>query len=135
MRLVYTDTGKEVQLGDILFDTDGEQVTIEFFRKPHKPSSSGKMSIKGDDGHTYERYVNHYGLEWIEREDQGWRDPVLVLATIKAIMCTIHENDSFTNMDEDELYEAVKVTTIGETLSLSDLTFGELYIWYKGAGK
>jgi len=80
MKLIYTEdketkrSGDLVEVGDkILFaDVDADEVvTVSFFRPPHKPSSSGKVSVKYDDGSTTEVYVGVIGAEWIEREDRS----------------------------------------------------------------
>jgi len=71
MRLVYKETGIEVQLGDIVETSKGNKVRVEFFREPHKPSSSGKVSVKFiDQDWSQEFYVQVIGAEWIEREDR-----------------------------------------------------------------
>lgn len=71
MRLVYTATGKEVRVGDRVKTFNGDEVTVTYFRPPHKPSSSGKVSVKSD-GRDYsnEYFVSVIGAEWIEREDR-----------------------------------------------------------------
>lgn len=73
MRLIYTESGKEVKLGDIIKLKDGEEVEITYFDKPHKPASSGKVSVKpAGNLHAFSReyYVSVIGAEWIEREDR-----------------------------------------------------------------
>lgn len=83
MRLVYKKTGEPVQLGDIIpmECTDGRTgARVTHFRKPHKPSSGGKVRVDliyGDDDPrddevlTREYYVSVIGAHWIEREDCG----------------------------------------------------------------
>lgn len=70
MRLVYKDTKKEVKIGDEVW-VNGQMLTVQYFRPPHKPSSSGTVSVKLE-GHTgtSEYYVNVIDAEWIEREDR-----------------------------------------------------------------
>jgi len=78
MRLVYKEcpvcwpptddcAGKphtEVRVGDLAI-CRGETYIVEYFREPHKPGSSGKITTnKG------EFYVGVIGAEWIEREDR-----------------------------------------------------------------
>ena len=63
MRLVYKETDKSVRIGDLL--DDGR--TVVYFRPPHKPSSSGKISLS--DNREY--FVGTIGAQWIEREDQS----------------------------------------------------------------
>lgn len=47
-RLVHKDTGEEIKIGVTLKSRDGD-VTLIGFRKPHKPSSSGRVFVKADD--------------------------------------------------------------------------------------
>ena len=72
MRLVYKSTNKEVQIGDTVTLRDGVLARIEYFTKPHKPSSSGKVTVfvLAGDQHVAEYYVGVIGAEWIEREDR-----------------------------------------------------------------
>lgn len=71
MRLVYKDTGKEVQIGDKVKTVNGKEVTVTYFRPPHSPASSGKVTVKADDDKwSMEYYVSVIGAEWIEREDR-----------------------------------------------------------------
>lgn len=71
MRLVYEDTGEEVQVGDRIL-VDGGLAKVDFFRPPHKPSSSGKVSVLHDgDDMSVEYYVGVIGAKWIEREDRA----------------------------------------------------------------
>ena len=69
MKLVYKGTIDEVQLGDEVTLSDGTIAKVHYFRPPHKPSSSGKVTV-ALDGTTQEYYVSVIGAEWIEREDQ-----------------------------------------------------------------
>lgn len=68
MQLVYRGTGRAVGIGDKV-RLNGEEYTILHFAKPHKPSSSGKVSLSRE-GHTREYYVGVIGAEWINREDR-----------------------------------------------------------------
>jgi len=68
MRLVYNGTNDEVQVGDEI-TLDGQNAIIEYFAEPHKPSSSGRITIRMQ-GYSYEYYVGVIGAEWIEREDR-----------------------------------------------------------------
>ncbi len=71
MKLIYTTSGKEVQVGDVVKLDDDESVRVTYFRPPHKASSSGKVSVKSAQGWSQEFYVGVIGCEWIEREDRG----------------------------------------------------------------
>lgn len=73
MRLIYNNYKEEVKIGDTVKLRDGETAVVEFFREPHKPSSSGKVSVtvtKGAHQHAAEYYVGVIGAKWIEREDR-----------------------------------------------------------------
>ena len=70
MRLVYEGTLKPVAIGDIVELRDGP-VKVEYFREPHKPSSSGKVTVKAiDRTWIQEFFVSVIGAVWIDREDQ-----------------------------------------------------------------
>jgi hypothetical protein len=69
MKLVYKDSGAVVNVGDVCL-IDGEGYTVVFFREPHKPSSSGKVSVADASDFTRELYVSVIGAEWIERDDR-----------------------------------------------------------------
>jgi aspartyl aminopeptidase len=69
MRLIYKETGEEVKVGDKVRTGRGEEVTVAHFDRPHKPSSSGKVMVHGDQ-YNAEYYVGVIGAEWIEREDR-----------------------------------------------------------------
>jgi hypothetical protein len=72
MKLVYTETGTEVKVGDIADTGRGELVEVVYFRQPHKPSSSGKVSVKTvNTDRPSEYFVGVIGAEWINREDRG----------------------------------------------------------------
>jgi hypothetical protein len=70
MRLVYTATQQPVKVGDVVTRSDGPW-KVQFFRPPHKSSSSGKIVLIAD-GETIgcEFFVGVIGAEWIEREDR-----------------------------------------------------------------
>jgi hypothetical protein len=70
MKLVTSFSRIPVRVGDTVRDDDGALGTIKFFRPPHKPESSGKVTIEWQSGQTSEVYVGVVGLEWIEREDR-----------------------------------------------------------------
>jgi hypothetical protein len=77
MRLVYKTTGSEVEIGDVIPLKDDAldlSARVMFFRPPHKPSSSGKVSVTvlgNENQFSAEYYVGVIGAEWIEREDRA----------------------------------------------------------------
>ena len=71
MNLIYTKTGKEVKIGDIVKTGRGDLVEVIDFRQPHKPASSGKVGVqRTDEFWTSEYFVGVIGAEWINREDR-----------------------------------------------------------------
>ena len=63
--------GDAVHLGDNVFTSRGEKVIVNHFAQPHKPSSSGKISVQHEgDTSSMEYYVGVIGAKWIDREDQ-----------------------------------------------------------------
>lgn len=76
MRLIDKTTRNEINIGDIVSTSKGEQVEVIHFREPHKASSSGKVSVKSvAHGWSQEFFVGVIGAEWIEREDQAQPEP------------------------------------------------------------
>ena len=68
-RLVYKDTGKEVQKGDILTDFRGDKAIAHYWREPNH--GIGKISVKRNPDDLIscgEYYVSVFGLEWVEDE-------------------------------------------------------------------
>lgn len=55
MRLVYEKSGLEVQVGYKVVGPHGEVFTVEYFREPHSPASSGKITVKDFQDHTHEK--------------------------------------------------------------------------------
>ena len=72
MRLVYKENGNEVKVGDVVKLSDGKECIVRYFAPPHKPSSSGKITVQVEKGEfdCMEYYVSVIGAEWIEREDR-----------------------------------------------------------------
>lgn len=73
MKLIYKGTTREVKVGDVVADpsraADGVLGVVHYFRPPHKPSSSGKVTVQCA-GAMREYYVSVIGAEWVEREDR-----------------------------------------------------------------
>ena len=78
MRLVYEDSGKEVKIGDNVITFKGDNVKVVYFGEPHKPSSTGRVTVEyngvqwrpSDGGHQMDYFVGVIKAKWIEREDQ-----------------------------------------------------------------
>jgi hypothetical protein len=71
MRLIYDKTGEPVKAGDVIH-LDGAACYVYGFREPHKPASSGKVTVKAmdDNGFCREYYVSVIGATWVDREDR-----------------------------------------------------------------
>lgn len=74
MKLIHVADGRFAKIGDLVTSFRGAPGTISHFVPPHKPSSSGHISVKvsagaPDSGASY-NYVGVWGLEWIDREDR-----------------------------------------------------------------
>jgi hypothetical protein len=71
MRLVYTATGQNVSVGDVVTVRDRPH-TVGFFRPPSNPASSGKVTVwpEGNRAAAREYFVSVIGAEWIDREDR-----------------------------------------------------------------
>ena len=68
MRLIYTETGSEVQVGDTAKTFRGERVTIDRVQEPHKPGSTGRVNVTFiNDGTTGEYFPGVIAAEWIDR--------------------------------------------------------------------
>lgn len=74
MKLVYTLSGVEVRVGDKIVTSEGIHYTVEYFRKPSSPNSSGKITVKDASGQSREYYVGVIGAKWIDRDDQDDHD-------------------------------------------------------------
>lgn len=71
MKLVYTEEPtRNVKLGDLVTNFRGRTGIVKHFIPPHKPSSSGHISIQLDGTMDAYNYVGVWGMEWIEREDR-----------------------------------------------------------------
>ena len=72
VKLIHTLTLKTAEIGDKVTTLKGTRGTIAHFIPPHKPSSSGHVSVKFSDQNTMNayNYVSVWGLEWIDREDR-----------------------------------------------------------------
>lgn len=67
MKLVYSQSGKEVKSGDTVH-IDGHAYFVMETREPHKPSSTGRVLCKAmdDKGWVHEWYPGVIGAEWVD---------------------------------------------------------------------
>lgn len=72
MRLVYTKSGAEVKVGDEIKLHDGSFVVVLSIELPHKPSSTGRVHVRGKRKDDFPRsfYPNVIDAEWVERGDE-----------------------------------------------------------------
>jgi len=88
MKLVYE---QDDELYDVTegfeFGHGPDTLRVTYCPKPHKPSSSGKVTVEvvGDNlagAPSGEFFCQVFGMKWIEREDQGWMHPEMELRTV-----------------------------------------------------
>lgn len=72
MKLIHLSTLETVKLGDFVTDFRGATGRISHFVPPHKPGSTGHVSVSIDGPGEREgyNYVGVWGMEWIDREDR-----------------------------------------------------------------
>lgn len=61
LKLISTDTGKEVEIGDIVASFRGELATIKGVIPPHKEGSTGRVETE-----LGLHFPSVYNLKWIE---------------------------------------------------------------------
>jgi hypothetical protein len=75
LKLIHTNTGKEVAVGDEVTNFRGEKAIVTGWSKPKSAASSGHISVRGvddpkdDEGRQY--YASVFDCEWINRTDRG----------------------------------------------------------------
>lgn len=76
MKLVIKATGEEVQIGQQVTTFRGDLVQVTGWKKPHKPSSEGKIYVadvaleQPSPSDIREYYPGVVGAMWVEREDR-----------------------------------------------------------------
>lgn len=73
MKLIHIQSLEPVAVGDVVRSFRGEQGLVHHFVPPHKPSSSGHVSVRAAGGTEHYHYVGVWGMEWIDREDRRVR--------------------------------------------------------------
>lgn len=66
-RLVYSETGKEAEVGEVIFDGKGSYARLLQISPPGPFNPYGFIVV--DEGHTVLYYPNAYGLEFISEPD------------------------------------------------------------------
>ncbi len=71
-RLVRKSDGTEVPIGaKLTSDNDGEEYELKGFRKPHKPSSSGRVFVvpmEDIEGFEHSYFPHVFGLEIVDHD-------------------------------------------------------------------
>jgi len=72
LQLVYEVNNAPVQTGDVVHVCN-EPFTVWMITEPHKPSSTGRVTLRGFDDQRYIRefFPSVIGAVWIGRTDQG----------------------------------------------------------------
>ena len=73
MKLIHTATLKPAEIGDEVTTRKGDTGIIKYFIPPHKPASSGHVSVAYTDRHPLPgyHYVRVWGVERVGREDRA----------------------------------------------------------------
>ena len=115
MKLIHTDCNGDVH--DVAigykFGHGPDTLIVVYMPKPHKPSSSGKVTCRNVETSKVDigYFASVYNMKWVEREDQGWIHPEMELRTVIESY-----NDIFGyNMEGnnlDDVIETVRAITI-----------------------
>lgn len=76
MKLIYETAnldhqpGDEVRCGDLVMLSSGEHCMVEAITKPHKPGSTGRVTVSWDDGSISTFFPSVLPTKWVDREDQ-----------------------------------------------------------------
>ena len=70
MKLIYIKDLRPVSVGDLVTDFKGRKGIVKHFVPPHKPASSGHISVELAGTMDGYNYVGVWGMEWIDREDR-----------------------------------------------------------------
>ncbi len=63
--LIDCASGQDIRIGDYATTFRGEEVTVVSFRPPHKPSSSGHVTVKFANGTVMEYYAGVINAEYV----------------------------------------------------------------------
>ena len=76
MKLIYEKAnldhqpGDPVRPGDLVMLSSGEHCMVESITLPHKPSSTGRVTVSWGDGGTSTFFPSVLNAKWIDRDDQ-----------------------------------------------------------------
>ena len=72
MKLIFTETGNEVKLGDMARTFRDEEVKVVGIDAPDKSSSTGRITVRFSDGGASQSFFpSVIDAEWIDREDRA----------------------------------------------------------------
>lgn len=77
MNLVYETAnldhqpGDPVRPGDLVMLSSGEHCMVEAITLPHKPSSTGRVTVSWDDGGISTFFPSVLNAKWVNRQDQA----------------------------------------------------------------
>jgi len=67
MKLVNEATQREIKIGDEVKTFRGEKCVVEAMHEPHKPSASGKVTVRfPSQGYAGTYYVGVIGAVWVD---------------------------------------------------------------------
>lgn len=64
--LIFDQTGEEVKIGAIVSTFRGEIVTVKRITKPHKPGSTGRVSLLFEGGFQSDYFPSVIDASWKE---------------------------------------------------------------------
>jgi len=64
MRLVHTDTGKPVEIGETVTDFRGDKATVIGMTQPRHEGSTGRIHVRAPEGYEHGYYPSVFNCEW-----------------------------------------------------------------------
>jgi hypothetical protein len=69
-KLINEETGLEIQVGDKVTSSGGDEYILQSFKEPHKPSSTGRVYVKpaNGEGMSREFFPSVIGAKIVEHQ-------------------------------------------------------------------
>jgi hypothetical protein len=69
-KLINEETGAEIQVGDKVTSSGGDEYILQSFKEPHKPSSTGRVYVKpaSGEGMSREFFPSVIGAKIVEHQ-------------------------------------------------------------------
>jgi hypothetical protein len=69
-KLINEETGLEIQVGDKVTSSGGDEYILQSFKEPHKPSSTGRVYVKpaSGEGMSREFFPSVIGAKIVEHQ-------------------------------------------------------------------